>query len=363
MYLAWHRHLIAPLKSWEAALIRAILFAFLLIAGMASSNASAQISAREWADYSKRFISSEGRVIDDGNHNISHSEGQGYGLLLAYLAGNRADFERIWSFTEREFLLRDDNLSAWRWDPSAVPHITDLNNASDGDILIAYALARAGTAWNEARFIRKAQIIAKAIGRTSVLEHHGELLLLPGVTGFGAKDRPDGPVVNLSYWVFEAFPYFASLAPHTNWQRLAESGKRLIRKSQLGERALPPEWLSLANAPKTAQGFPATFGYNALRIPLYLMRALDDDKELLRRLRDGMTGSNGELIIVDTVNGKVIDSLNDAGYRIIPALASCVVDGAKIPAALQNFQPSLYYPSTLQLLALSHIREDRPECL
>jgi len=33
--------------------------------------------------YQSKFISPEGRVIDDANGGISHSEGQGYGMLIA----------------------------------------------------------------------------------------------------------------------------------------------------------------------------------------------------------------------------------------------------------------------------------------
>ncbi len=45
---------------------------------------------------------------------------------------------------------------AWKWDPKADPHIVDVNNASDGDILIAYALGLAGKAWGEPRYTEAA---------------------------------------------------------------------------------------------------------------------------------------------------------------------------------------------------------------
>ncbi len=64
-------------------------------------------------------------------------------MLLAYLAASPADFEQIWYFTRTELLLRDDGLAVWKWDPNVKPHVTDTNNASDGDMLIAYALALA----------------------------------------------------------------------------------------------------------------------------------------------------------------------------------------------------------------------------
>ena len=63
-----------------------------------------------------------------------------------------ARFERIFDFTRNQLLIRDDGLAAWKWDPNANPHIVDVNDASDGDILIAYALGLAGKAWDEPRY-------------------------------------------------------------------------------------------------------------------------------------------------------------------------------------------------------------------
>lgn len=340
------------------------LFALcLLVASLMPRAAFCQIQSSEWDAYRERFVAGDGRVVDDGNGGISHSEGQGYGLLLAFLAGNRPDFERIWSFTQKELMLRDDGLAVWKWDPAARPPVADINNASDGDILIAYALARAGAGWGEDRFTGKAREIAQALARTSVFEHRGRLLLRPGVSGFDAGARRDGPVVNLSYWVFEALAAFEALAPETDWRKLAQDGRKLIAEAGFGARGLPPDWLSLAGAPKPAEGFPAEFSYNALRIPLYLMRAGDGDMEVLRRLRDGMTLADGRIALVDLESGAVVEELDDPGYRIIPALAGCVLDGDRLADELERFSPTLYYPSTLHLLALAHLRENRPECL
>src|SRR5690606_28172245 len=89
-----------------------------------------------WPAYKSRFVEANGRVIDNANGSISHSEGQGYGLLLSYLAGDEAAFRQIWRFTDRQLYVRPDGLAAWRWDPNATPPITDMNNATDGDILV-----------------------------------------------------------------------------------------------------------------------------------------------------------------------------------------------------------------------------------
>lgn len=327
------------------------------------ASANTMITADEWTVYKERFVAEDGRVIDDANDGISHSEGQGYGLILAYLAGSRPDFERIWTFTRNELMLRDDGLSAWKWDPDASPHIIDANNASDGDILIAYALALAGESWDEDRMIASARTIAAALARTSVYEQNGHILLRPGVDGFGADDREDGPVVNLSYWIFEAFPVFQDLAPEADWAGLAGSGLELLTEAEFGERHLPPEWLAMNGAPQPAAGFSAEFGYNALRIPLYLMRANEVDDDLLRRLAQGMEGEEGGVVVVDLEDGRIRDELMDPGYRIIPAMVRCALDDQTLDAELSSFEPTVYYPSTLQLLALAHLREHRPECL
>ena len=36
-----------------------------------------------WEHFKLKFITEDGRVVDDGNNNMSHSEGQGIGMLLA----------------------------------------------------------------------------------------------------------------------------------------------------------------------------------------------------------------------------------------------------------------------------------------
>lgn len=48
-----------------------------------------------WQSYKARFVTAQGRVVDTGNGNISHSEGQGYGMLLAVAANDRETFNDL----------------------------------------------------------------------------------------------------------------------------------------------------------------------------------------------------------------------------------------------------------------------------
>lgn len=321
------------------------------------------VGADEWSAYKGKFLAPEGRIVDDANGNISHSEGQGYGMLLAYLAGNRADFDRIWAFTRAELLLRDDGLVMWKWDPVAKPHVTDTNNASDGDLLIAYALALAGDAWSRRDLTAAATSLGRAFMRSNVKTVGGRLVLMPAATGFDAKDRPDGPVINLSYWVFEALPVMAQLLPDLEWARLSNDGLDLLEQTLFGKAGLPPDWISLGDGLQPARGFTPEFGYNALRIPLYLVRAGNRDSNLLSAFGEAITAPGGALRLVDVPSGAQKAALSDPGYRAIPAALACVVNDAKVPDEVRTFQPTQYYPSTLHLLALSFLRSRYPDCL
>lgn len=340
---------------------------FLLAFGVVSVKAqTSSIPAAAWEAYMQHFVDDSGRIVDTANGGISHSEGQGYGMLLAYLAGDRSNFERIWSFTRTELLIRDDGLAAWRWDPNSTPRVTDVNAASDGDLLIAYALARAGRTWGNQSYIDSAQKMARAVGKKLVARSGSRLVLLPGAAGFAASDRPDGPILNLSYWIFETFPVMKQLAPETDWDGVVAGGIELLRIAQLGPARLPPDWISAPNnAPVTvAEGFPPVFGYNSLRISLYLLRAGIADAELQETFRRNWLIENGGTpAVVEIPTGRVLTRLTDPGYRMLGAVLACALDAAPIPDDLRRFEPTLYYPSTLYLLGWALVAEKYPRCL
>jgi endo-1,4-beta-D-glucanase Y len=326
---------------------------------LATTSAHAALPAGAWEAYARKFVMPEGRVIDDANGGISHSESQGYGMLLACLAGDRSSFARIFAFTRTEFLIRDDGLAAWRWDPKSTPRVTDINNASDGDLLIAEALACGGQRWNMPAYTTAARQIARSLAKVALLKRGADTWLMPGAAGFSEKDRADGPVINPSYWIFEAFPTLTKLTGDQSWMQVQASGLRLL-DALAKDKMAAPEWLSVKGQPKPADGFPAQFGYNAIRIPLYLMRAGLADKARLEPFRQAWSKGTA---VIDVKTGRPVEPLPDAGYRILSAAMACVVDKTPLPADLKTFEPTAYYPSTLHLLTLSMLTERYPQCM
>ncbi|GAU85822.1 glycosyl hydrolase family 8 [Bosea sp. BIWAKO-01] len=325
----------------------------------------AELLVRLWPAYRDRFITPEGRVIDNGNGGISHSEGQGYAMVLAAAAQDRETFDRLWAWTSRELGVRPDGLSAWRWQADAKPNVTDTNNASDGDILIAWALGEAGIRWEEPRYTQAMQKITAAVFRQNVVGSRVGPVLLPGAVGFGAKEQPDGPIVNLSYWIFPAIDRLQKLDPAQDWAALRRSGLALLRESRFGPLKLPPEWLSVgAQRSAPAAQFERSFGYNAIRIPLYLAwssRAATD--HLLPYLTMWNQNENIGPFVIEIDDGKAREPLDAAGYKMVFALVQCVANNKPVPTELATRNNELYYPSTLGLLSLLAISERRPQCL
>jgi len=252
----------------------------LVAMGLLATHVFADSSDDLWNTYRARYIEN-GRVVDGTNGNVSHSEGQGYGMLLAEGHADRETFDALWKWTQshlqiRGRQLRGDHLFAWRWRPdgNGGGAVDDQNNASDGDLLIAWALARAGNRWNNEDYRSDARQIAKDVREKVIRNSAFGPLLLPGAKGF---EKDSTIIVNLSYWVFPAFRDLNTLDPSPIWKQLETSGQRLIVAAQFGRWGLPPDWLSIHGEEVTvAPGFDPVFGYNAVRVPLYLMWANDN---------------------------------------------------------------------------------------
>ncbi len=230
-----------------------------------------RLPSRDWSLFKKRFVSPQGRVIDTGNADVTHSEGQGYGLLLAEAYGDRSTFDRIWNWTKDNLQTRpDDKLLSWLWKPGADGggSVADPNNASDGEILVAWALLRASARWNVYAYQQSAAGILVDLRRLAVKEMPDGPVLLPGVEGFV---KADGIVLNPSYDIFPAFELFAKTFPGSGWEALSRSGLKITGEARFGNWALTPDWvLAGEKGFSPAPQFPPDFGYNAIRVPLHV---------------------------------------------------------------------------------------------
>ncbi|MEI6071775.1 MAG: glycosyl hydrolase family 8 [Verrucomicrobiae bacterium] len=238
---------------------------------LAKINDPWRLPREDWREYQRRFISPEGRVIDTGNGNVTHSEGQGYGMLLAEAYGDRETFDRLWKWTRQNLQTRpDDKLLSWLWKPDADGggSVNDPNNASDAELLVAWALVRASKRWGGYAYEQSAAALLAELRRLALVSTPQGPELRPGADGF---NKDNALVLNPSYYIFPAFDALAKTFPGGGWDQLRASGLAMVSSARFGKWSLPPDWvLDESGSYSLGAPFPPDFGYNAVRVPLHI---------------------------------------------------------------------------------------------
>lgn len=310
----------------------------------------------DWKDFKARFLKPEGRIVDIENGGISHSEGQGYGMVLAAAVGDRPAFDALYRWTEANLARDDMALYSWRYSPNAAVAVADRNNATDGDILIAWALMWAERQWQEPDYGARAAAIRHAIGQNLVRDRGALTVLLPGLQGFDTKEHL---TLNPAYYVWPALDLFRAVDGDAVWGKLVRDGEKLMKRARFGPSSLPTDWIDLdiAGAVTPAAGRPARFGFDAVRLPLYLLlggrvRLADG---IVRYWKGFVSQKRSIPAWVDVRTGEV------APYALSPgayAIAGRVLGAPKLAGAAA-VGPDNYYSRVLGLLAQLDVRSVR----
>lgn len=219
-----------------------------------------------------------GRVVRTDQGGDTVSEGQAYGLLIAYANDDRETFDRIWSWTQRH-LLTDDGLLAWRWTPD--DGVADEQSASDADLDAARALVLAGEHWGDERLTTAGTTMAAAILDHETAQTDLGTILLPGPWADTEPYR-----YNASYASPAAFRILERATGDRRWTAL-EDGSTAATAAVLKGSDLPSDW-SQVHADGTVDAMPATgdqgsvvYGWEAMRLPLRYAEACSADDRAL----------------------------------------------------------------------------------
>lgn len=309
-------------------------------------------AAADWAAWKAAFLRPDGRVVDALQDGASHSEGQGYGMVLAQAHGDRDAFGRMEAWAARVLAIRPDGLMAWRWRPAG--GVGSVENATDGDLFRAWALWRAEVQSGWTEFAGRAGPIAHAIAARCLASDprtRDEPLLTPSADSARAGT---GVLFNPSYVMPRALRELGLGHGLTALVRAADHGATVL--AELSERGLAPDWTVV-----TPEGFraPATrsalHGYDALRVPLFLIWSGAGAHPAVRRSAALYRAAGARVPTVTTRAGEVMEDSDLPGYRALRALVTCGP-----PPELSR--PELYYPATLGLMARVARREGGGVC-
>lgn len=331
---------------------RVLLLAPALCAAAPSRAGASDMSA--WRAWHDRFVTRDGRVTDTGNDGIAHSEGQGWGLLFAASFGDRPAFERILAWTSRSLRRAGDRLHAWRYRPGRAQPVEDPNNATDGDLYIAWGLLLAHRRWGDATHLGAALAIARDLLRLTLRQTARGPVLLPGAAGFEA---PEGLVLNPSYILLPAFAELARAMPSGPWQALSDAGLDLLRRARFGAWGLSADWVLQPHARDAPLAlpdrWPSRFSYDAVRVPLMLAWAGQATHPALLGAAGFWSDPRWREppAWVDLVSGVTAEYAASPGTRAVAAFVSARISRHRVAVSLPPVNDSRdYYSASLLLL-------------
>lgn len=319
-----------------------------------------------WDAWKSTFLYSDGRVVDTLQKQASHTEGQGYGMYLATVFRDAAAFASMYQWTERHLAIRQDALLAWRWLPGESNPVPDRNNASDGDLFYAWALVRAAQAFDNRAYLTRAQEIANALALACIVPMPGasdRTIFLPASAGFSHDTHL---TINPSYYMPLAMRELAAATGVSQLAICAQHGEALL--NDIAADGLVPDWVDIsAGGVRASATMSANTGYEALRVPLFLIWSRLPQHNAVRRMaavyeRTVQPGV-GVPTVIEPISGVVLETSADLGYQALAGLTMCTSRGTT-GATIPPFSPAQpYYPATLQLFAMVAANETMPECV
>ncbi|AKG22128.1 glycosyl hydrolase family 8 [Calothrix sp. 336/3] len=252
----------------------------IFLAALPESTANRQLLAESWDSYRRRFIQSDGRVIDYEASDRSTSEGQAYAMLRAVLINDPETFELTLKWAENNLQRqangkRTDSLWAWKWGrrEDNTWGTIDNNFASDGDIDAITSLIFAARRWNRPEYLELAKTKLEDLWNLSTAPgKEGKHYLLPGPKE-AFLPNPNTLYLNPSYLAPYAFRIFAQVDRKHDWLSLVETSYEILDKSTpLSQASLPSDWVALDTESGKYTNLPASknlqtlYSFDAYRV-------------------------------------------------------------------------------------------------
>jgi endoglucanase len=265
----------------------------------------------------------------------------------------------MFKWTTDNLQVRRDALFAWSWGqrPNGDWNVIDYNNASDGDILIAFALLKAAHRWGHPPWREAAVRILRDIRFHLALRLRDYQLIGPAYFGFNGHS---GNAFNTGYLVLPAFAAFARMDDEAFWKRILADSLSLLDQAAFSSFRLPADWVALENGNVTvAASRSPYFGFEAIRVPLYLVwHGARDRLAVFTAYLDFVERSGYLPSRVNVVDGSVAGEEAPAGFHAVMALCAERLGRSALAQKLAqdagariSREPKDYYSNTLYLLA------------
>lgn len=336
----------------------------------APAKADLQAAYKRWqSHYLVTTLSGDTYVnsSDDDSVKIALSESQGYGMYITVMAAQQKidtqseqQFDRLFNY----YMAHRGNhsqLMSWQQKYSPYGKMTshDENNATDGDLYIAYSLIQASKLYStkQSEYSKQAHAILSDILKYNYNDDKDILTL-------GNWVKPD----STNYNVFRSsdvnpqfFAVFSDFTGDNRWLDLSDSmTTKLKTLSTTTKSGLVSDMIDTTNSPvakKVTSSDDLLYGYNAVRLPITLVNSQNKNADIV--LQHIMSFFNKQDSFKGTydMNGKVVGDY-DAPLQANLIYYAALRDGSESELVSKakshmNLSPTTfsYYTDTLTLIS------------
>jgi len=237
---------------------------------------------------------SEGKYINTVNNKTNGvvlSESQGYGMLISVLAGDQKESEKQFYDLYRYYdshRIKNTSLMSWRHiDGKKNSSHDTFNNATDGDLYIAYALILASEKWGDHKFTYKAA--AKNILQDILKYNLNQTTNVLTVGNWANEGTKYHNLMRTSDVLPAVFDKFYDFSGNKKWQLVKKNMVDVLYRSSMDNNSgLIPDFVQITNTGmikpfKNGKSLQLNkhdndYYYNAFRIPYNLAESDNRNK-------------------------------------------------------------------------------------
>lgn len=248
-------------------------------------------------NYLKSFSSHEELFVNtsDNSDMQTVSEAQGYGMLISVIAGENnidsaeKDFNDLYNYYLNQ-VNYSTNLMNWKQEITTTASSDSKENATDGDLYIAYSLIRAYKLWGNQDYKKSAETILNSI----LKYNYNEDLKILTLGSWVSKDSKEFQVFRSSDVIPMFFKEFRDFSKDVVWEEISNHMVSYVNDvSSSSKSGLVSDMIVVSNGKGTvpdgiviSSETDMQYSWSACRVPMQLYYGEPDkySKEIVSRM-------------------------------------------------------------------------------
>ena len=306
-----------------------ILSIFCLTLFLARGRTKIEMRNRIYSQWSQQFLVTKGdqsyvRTTSNSEETTVLSEAQSYGMLITVLAAQKgqasqSDFDSLYRYYQNH-RIEGTQLMSWKQVIKNDSETVDKQNATDGDLYIAYALLKAAQQWPKQAKNYQAQ--AKAILEDILAHNYNEETGVLTVGNWANQDSEFYHLMRTSDTLPAQFQIFYEVTKDSKWLDIKEKMLQQLQTiSSQTKTGLLPDFIWVDEQgtrvadPKTIESkYDGAYSYNACRLPYNLVQSKDKTSQQLVKKMLNFFKSQRNLYAGYDLKGKALNNHQAASF-------------------------------------------------